>query len=145
MYTLTKKVTVFALALLMLVMSVFVPMKKAEAAMMYNNVIYANMNCTVNSAGKLQVALSALGINGKTTNIKVELYVEKKILGLFWTRVNIGYDNNTWTDSTTNISYSNTFNTDLQSSGTYRVTTTFTVSGSGGAADVIEKTGTVSY
>lgn len=145
MYTLTKKVTVFALALLMLVMSVLVPMKKAEAAMMYNNTYDADLFCTINSSGQLQASLSVTGYKSKTTHISVELYVEKKVLGLFWSRVDIGYTNNVWTDSTTNYRYSNSFTTNLSSTGTYRVTVTYTVSGTGGVSDIIVKTSTVSY
>ena len=145
MYTMTKRGTVFALALLMLVMSVFVPMKKAEAAMMYNNAYDADLYCTINSNGHLQASLSVTGYVKKTTHISVELYVEKRILGLFWSRVDIGCTNNIWTDSTSNYSYSNLFTTNLSSSGTYRVTATYTVSGTGGTADVIVKTSTASY
>lgn len=145
MTTITKRGTVFAIALLMLVMSIFVPMRKAKAAMMYNNLTSANIYCSVNSSGELQALLSVSGIKGRTTQIHVELYVEKKILGLFWSRVDIGYTNNVWVDSTTNHTYSHSFITSLPSTGTYRTTVTFTVSGTGGSDDVIVKTDTVTH
>lgn len=140
MYTWTKRGTMIVLAVTVLFMSIVVPLKKAEASMMYNNLSYANIEGSVNSDGRLQVVLSANGIKGVTTRIKAELYVEKRILGIFWSRVDIGYTNNVWEDSTTDVVYSNTFSTNLNSTGTYRVTVTFTAYGSGGQNDVVVKT-----
>ena len=145
MYSIFKRITVFALMLLMLIMGTFVLYRKVEAATMYYNTSAALLNCSVNSNGLLEATLSVTGIKNRTTHISVELYVEKKILGLFWSRINIGYPDNIWTDSTTNYLYSNIFTTSLPSEGTYRVTVTFTVSGTGGANDVIVKTNTISY
>ena len=145
MYTLTKKATVFALALLMLVMSVFVPMKKAEAAMMYNNTSSATARCSIDSNGNLSVALKVTGYSGITQRIEVALYVEKRVLGIFWSRVDIGCPNNIWTDSKTGYTYTNTFSHHLGSTGTFRVNVTFTVSGTGGSNDIITKTETISY
>lgn len=133
------------LAVLTLVMSIFVPLNKASAATTYNNTNRANLYASVSSNGRLSASLSVLGIKGITTKIEVSLYVEKRILGLFWSRVDIGCDDNVWEDSTTNYYYNNTFSCDLSSTGTYRVTVTYTVSGTGGASDVITKTDTVTY
>ena len=135
----------FALALLTLVMGLIVPLRKAEAATTYNNTTNATLNCSVNTSGLLQVSMSVTGIKGKTSGIAVELYVEKRILGIFWKKVDIGCPNNIWTDSTTNYYYSHVFSHSLTSTGTYRVTVTYTVSGSGGADDVIPMTDTVTY
>ena len=66
-------------------------------------------------------------------------------MGIFWTRVNIGYTNNVWHDSTTSYIYSNYFEFQLTSTGTYRVTVTYTVSGTGGPADVITLTDILTY
>lgn len=112
--------------------------------MTYNNTTYANISCSIEN-GRLQTALSVTGIKGVTTRIKAELYVEKRVLGIIWTRVDIGYTNNVWIDSTTSYIYSNIFTHTLESTGTYRVTVTFTVSGSGGSDDVIVKTNTLTY
>ena len=145
MYSMVKRVSVFALALLTFVMGVVVPYRRAEAATTYNNATYTSAICNIDSSGHLDVGLTVSGIKGITTKISVELYVEKRILGVFWSRVNIGYPNNTWTDSNTGINYNNTFSTNLSSNGTYRVTVTFIVSGSGGSDDTIVQTPTCSY
>ena len=141
----TARAAFFALALLSLVMGVIVPLRKAEAATTYNNTTAAHLYCSVNSSGTLQATMSVTGIKGKTSGIAVELYVEKRILGLFWKKVDIGCPNNIWTDSTSNYYYSHVFSHTLTSTGTYRVTVTYTVSGSGGADDVITMTDTVTY
>lgn len=135
----------FALALLTLIMGVIVPLRKAEAATTYNNTFSSSLNCTINSSGLLQASLSVTGYKNKTTHISVELYVEKKVLGIFWKKVDIGCTNNIWTDSTSNYYYSHVFSHSLTATGTYRVTVTYTVSGSGGTDDVIQHRQTVTY
>lgn len=145
MNTMQKRGIVTMLVMIMLAMSIIMPMKKAEAATMYNNTNQASLSADVNTNGKLNASLTVLGMKGKTTSIGTSLYVERRILGLFWTRVDIGCENNVWTDFTTNYYYYNTFSCNLSQTGTYRVTVTYTVSGSGGADDVITLTDTVTY
>ena len=140
-----KSAALLTLALLMLVTGVYAPFRTAEAAMMYNNATSATIDATIDPSGHLQASLLVLGINGRTTRIDVELYVEKKVMGIFWSRVDIGYTNNTWIDSTTNTDYNNSFLTQLSSGGTYRVTATFTIWGNGGGNDIIVKTDTATY
>mgnify|MGYP007070251791 CR=1 FL=1 len=145
MYSMVKRVSVFALALLTLVMGVVVPFRRATAMTTYNNATNATLTSSINSDGRLQALLTATGIKNKTTQIKVKLYVEKRILGIFWSKVDIGYPDNTWTDSTTSYLYSYSFSTNLPSNGTYRVTVEFTFSGTGGADDIINCTDTITY
>ncbi|MBR4636366.1 MAG: hypothetical protein IKO51_08400 [Clostridia bacterium] len=140
-----KRFCTLALTLLLLAMSIAVPIKKASAAIMYNNVNQATLNCSVSSSGQLSADLLVTGIKGKTTRIEVELYVEKRFLLVFWSRVDIGCPNNVWTDAVNAVNYSHTFSTSLSSTGTYRTTVTYTVSGTGGSADVITLTDTVTY
>lgn len=145
MESMFKRVTVFVLALLTFVMFGVFPFSKASAAVMYSNTMSATMRSQIDSDGNLSTALKVTGYKGITTRIEVELYVEKKVLGLFWSRVNIGGANNTWTDSINSYIYTNTFGYHLTSTGTYRVTVTYTVHGSGGADDVITLTETATY
>ncbi|MBR4634768.1 MAG: hypothetical protein IKO51_00190 [Clostridia bacterium] len=145
MKTSIKRCSVLLLTMLLLVMSIAVPLYKASAAITYNNTVSADLGCTVNSSGRLSAAMVVLGYAGTTKKIQVELYIEKRFLLVFWSRVDIGCPNNIWTDSKTGYSYSNTFDFDLPSTGTYRTTVTYTVSGTGGTDDVITKTDTVTY
>ena len=145
MNTWTKRGTIIMLAALIIVVGVVVPFRNSKAAILYHNTASATVSTTINSNGKLQTTLNVVGINGVTTQIETELYVEKSILGIFWERVDIGYTNDLWLDSTTSYLYSNTFTTNLSSSGTYRVSVKFIVSGTGGSTDIITKTNTVTY
>ena len=103
------------------------------------------MNVAINTNGELEVPMYVSGIKGRTTRIETSLYVEKRILGIFWHRVDIGCTDNVWHDSVTGYYYSNMFTHDLNTTGTYRVTVTFTVSGSGGSDDVITIRDTATY
>ena len=145
MNTWTKRGTMAALAMLFLIMGIVTPQKNAKAAMMYNNTTNASLSGYIDSNGVLHASLSVYGRPGITTRIEAQLYVEKQFLGIFWTRINIGYNNNTWIDSTTDYYYNNSFSTSLEGNGTYRITVIYTVSGSGGTDDSITKTCIVAY
>lgn len=135
--------------LFLLLCTVFVAVagctRSAKAATTYYNTSSASISSYVDSNGKLHSILIVAGIKGITTQIEADLYVEKRVLGIFWTRVDIGYTNNIWHDSTTSFHFYNEFITQLPSTGTYRVNVTYTVSGTGGSADIIPKTNNVTY
>ena len=139
MNTFLRRGALLALALLTLVMGVLVPARQAKAAMYFNNTISASVSASVNSSGKMTTYMSVSGISGVTTRIGVELRIQYQIYGIFWKTVDIGYTDNVWIDSTTSIAYSNTFDFNLSISGNYRARVTYTVSGTGGADDVITK------
>ena len=140
-----KRIIILGMTFLTLISSLIVPRRISKAAITFNNTISASMDCDVTTNGNLIVVMDVLGISGTTTQISVELYVEKRILGIFWKKVDIGCANNTWTDSTASYTYSNICSFQLNSTGTYRVTVTYTVSGSGGTPDVITVRDTVTY
>lgn len=117
----------------------------AKAAITYHNTTNTSLTCSINSSGKLHADLTVKGISGTTTLIEADLYVEIRLLGSIWARINIGYPNDVWHDSTTSYNYSNYFEHQLTVHGTYRVSVTYTVSGTGGSPDVIPKTSTAVY
>ena len=137
------------LCLILLLCTVFMTIagytRSAKAATTYNNTSSASISSYVDSNGKLHSLLIVTGIKGITTLIEADLYVEKRILGIFWKKIDIGYPNNIWHDSTTSFHFYNEFITQLPSTGTYRVKVTYTVSGSGGSADIIPITDNVTY
>lgn len=137
------------LCLILALCTVFLTMtgycKTVRAATTFHNTLYADIVNSIDSDGRLETILHVDGFKGITTLIETDLYVEKRILGIFWIRVDIGYTNNVWHDSTTDYHYSNYFDTQLSSHGTYRVTVTYTVSGTGGTPDVIVLTDTDTY
>ena len=77
--------------------------------------------------------------------VTVETYIQKKTLGLFWTKVDNGEANNTWVDTSTALSGTFTHSLQLENTGNYRAVFKITFSGTGGADDVIEKTLTYTY
>lgn len=98
----------------------------------WNNTAAANVSLDINSSGKATVVFNCAGINGKTTQMTAETKLERK-WGILWLDV----DNAEWIDTTTNVIFSKTHTFQLGKTGTYRATTKFTVSGTGGSNDSI--------
>ncbi len=143
---LTKKRGVCLILLLCTVLITFGGYsKKADAATTYHNTAGASINGYITSTGVMRTELTVDGIKNVTTRIQADVYIEKRILGIFWKRVDIGYPNNVWHDSTTSFYYFNYFDVQLSSAGTYRATVTYTVSGTGGSDDIITMTHTSTY
>ncbi len=111
----------------------------------YNNVSNATANLSISSSGKMTINYSYVGSSGVTTKAVITTYIEKRTLGLFWTRVDIGTTNNQWVDTIKNYRYSGSRTYQLSSTGTYRVTVIYKIYGSGGAADEIERQAKASY
>ena len=91
------------------------------------------------------VKVDYVGKESAFTSITVETYIQKKTLGLFWTKVDNGEANNTWVDTSTALSGTFTHSLQLENTGEYRAVFKITFSGTGGADDVIEKTLTYTY
>lgn len=78
------------------------------------------------------------------TNAKIQTYVERRTLGLFWVKVNNGQPNNTWVDTSTSLSYGKNYSLTLTQTGTYRVTAEYTFYGSSGSETATRQV-TVTY
>ena len=111
----------------------------------YNNTVMASSVASISESGLLTVANQYQGIRGKTTKGEITTYIEKKILGLFWTQVNIGEPNNQWIDVVYNYMYFGNHTFQLSSHGTYRITVVYVISGSGGDPDTITQRITKTY
>ena len=105
----------------------------------------ASSVASISENGLLTVDNQFLGIRGKTTTGEITTYIDKRRLGLFWTRVDIGQPNNQWRDVVYDYIYNGTHTFQLSSHGTYRITVTYVISGSGGEADTITQTITKTY
>ena len=140
-----KRVICVAVAFVM-AMSTFSAFAAAQVFEPYfNNTVTASNMASVSSSGKLTITNSFAG--GKTVFSKaiITTYVEKKVLGLFWSRVDIGQTNDKWIDVIYENVYTGFHYFQLSDKGTYRVTTEFVVYGSGGPADTITRTATAQY
>lgn len=111
----------------------------------YNNVGSATSAISINDSGKLTIGYKYSGYSSITTKAVITTYIEKKTLGLFWKRVDIGKTNNEWIDTINDYRYTGSRTHQLSSSGTYRVTVIYNIYGSGGSADEITCQATDSY
>lgn len=111
----------------------------------YNNVVTVDSAATISSSGKLTARYSYDGRQGVTTKAVVTTYVEKKTLGLFWSKVDIGTTNDEWVDTVYNYTHTGSHSVQLTSTGTYRITFEFAIYGNGGAADEFTKVKEIKY
>lgn len=107
---------------------------------LYNNTSIATVSLSINSSGLATIGVNCRGINGVTTQIVARSKLERKF-GLLWLDV----DGAVWTDTVYGHTLGKSHTFRLSKTGTYRLKTTFTVSGSGGANDTITATSTDSY
>lgn len=110
----------------------------SEIMPLYNNVSNANAIVSINNSGKMTIRYIYNGSPSITTKAVITTYIEKRTLGLFWTRVDIGTTDNEWVDTKYDYSYDGSRSYQLSSTGTYRVTVTYKIYGTGGSADEIE-------
>lgn len=103
-----------------------------------NNGSSCNNTFTISSSGLATVNVRYTGISGVTTKVTSTVYIQKKFLGLFWTKVDIGTTDDEWVDSSTKVSGAFSHSVQLGSSGTYRAVFEIKMYGSGGATDTIE-------
>lgn len=111
--------------------------EKAEIMPLYNNTASATSTASISSSGKITIFNEYYGLKGTTTKATITTYIEKKVLGLFWSRVDIGTANNKWVDVVYNYYYSGTHSYQLKSTGSYRVTVIYEIEGNGGTTDKI--------
>ena len=101
----------------------------------WNNTATAFTALTINNSGKATISYNCAGIGNITTSIVAETKLERK-WGILWLDV----DGAEWTVTTNSGVLSMDHYFQLSKTGTYRATTEFTVSGTGGSNDVIKCT-----
>lgn len=139
------KVFVSVVLLLALTTTLMMPAAAIEEGAKYNNTVSTSSYAAISSAGKLTVDVSYNGIPGVTTKGVITTYVERRVLGIFWSKVNIGQPNNEWVDTSYNYYYATSHSHQLTKTGTYRITVNYKISGTGGATDNIDYQVTRSY
>ena len=145
MFKRNKSILCLLIAILMMVSESTSAIAASPHETRYNNTVLASSVASISENGLLTVDNQFLGIRGKTTKGEIATYIDKRILGLFWTRVDIGQPNNQWRDVVYDYIYNGTHTFQLSSHGTYRITVTYVISGSGGEADTITQTITKTY
>ena len=71
--------------------------------------------------------------NSGFSNAEIHTYVERRVLGVIWVKVDNGQPDKTWVDTSTSTSYTKNYSLTLPQTGTYRVTAEFTFYGSYGS------------
>ena len=123
---------VLSLVLVVLTLISFVGITAVAVEPRWNNTNTANVSLSVSGAGIATVAFNCTGKTGVTTGITAETKLERK-WGILWLDV----DGAEWIDTTSKIYMSTSHTFQLSKTGTYRATTKFTVSGTGGSNDSI--------
>lgn len=117
---------------------------ESEMVPYYNNTNSASVTFAISSTGKATFNLSCIGKSGVTTKITAVSYIQRKV-GLIWVKVDNGLDGKKWTDTVNGTNLKKSHSLQLSKTGTYRVKAEYTVYGSGGSEDVIEKVVTATY
>lgn len=141
----TRRILALVQAVLLLAGLAIPALAAGEITPYYNNTISDKSSVTIFDSGLLTIYNQHRGIQGTTAKVVVTTYIEKKVLGLFWSRVDIGQPDNQWVDTAYGDYYNSTHTHQLDSTGTYRVTAIFVVSGTGGADDEITQINEVVY
>lgn len=115
-----------------------------EIVLYYNNTTSASTVLTISGSGQATAGLDYSGIRGVTSGATIVSYIEAQV-GSMWTRVSNGQTNNQWVDTSTSVSYNTSHTLQLSGRGKYRVRATYTIRGSGGAADVITQYSYATY
>ena len=103
----------------------------------YSNVDVCSLAFVITDSGVAQVKVTYDGRPGYLTNVRSEIYLQKRVLGIFWKKVDIGVTNNVWVDTSTEEAYFFSHVHQLQETGTYRAVFEVTFSGTGGSDDVV--------
>ena len=89
-----------------------------EVMPLFNNVSTVTANVSINNSGKMTISYKYIGSASVTTKAVIITYIEKKTLGLFWTRVDIGTTNDEWVDTKYESTYVGSRTHQLSSTGT---------------------------
>lgn len=110
-----------------------------------NNYFEHSFHFGIDNTGNADVVITYIGEEEYFTQAKITVKIQKRVLLLFWTTVDIGEPDNIWTETSTEVYGSFIKSFQIEKTGTYRAVITFEVSGTGGATDVVEETLEVEY
>ncbi|MBR2908225.1 MAG: hypothetical protein IKJ04_08190 [Clostridia bacterium] len=110
-----------------------------------SNIYVCEVDFDITSTGFASIYFEYFGDPEVFESATVEIYLEKRFLGVFWNRVDIGMPNNVWID----VFYEDNGYVDhtlqLTKKGTYRARFVMTFRGTGNEDDELEKTVQATY
>ena len=95
----------------------------------FNNVFEIDTGFSISTSGLAAIYVSYEGYEGITTGAKIEIKLERKTWGLFWSEVD------TWTRIPGTVYYETEVTYQLTKTGTYRATVTYEIRGTAGESD----------
>ena len=95
----------------------------------YNNVFGIDTIFSISQSGLAAIYVSYDGYEGITTGARIEIKLERKTWGLFWSEVD------TWTRIPGTVYFSDEVTYQLTKTGTYRATVTYEIRGTAGESD----------
>lgn len=134
-----KKSICLLLAFLFIACIFTVPVNASDISLYNNNTLIVDTIFAIKETGEAVVLVNYEGYKNITTGATITIKIEKKTLLFFWSDV---------IDETITVvgeSYFNEFHYQLEDKGTYRCSVVYTVSGTGGADDVLTFEDTKKY
>ena len=105
----------------------------------YNNVGRVGISFNITPSGLACVGVTYTGAEGLLREAKCEIYLEKRFLGLFWNRVDIGVTDDVWVDYLNSVTGNFYHEFQLSDTGTYRAVFKVTFYGNNGMNDVVDE------
>lgn len=139
-----KKITSLLLVFILFVLFFSLPVQASGGPMKskyYNSV---DTFAGVSTSGVLTITNTYVVTGPGFSDAEMHTYVERRVLGFLWIKVNNGQTNNTWIDTSTKLIYEKNHYLTLPQTGTYRVTAEYTFNGSNGSESVTKQQ-TVTY
>lgn len=134
-----KKKICLILAIVFVMMLVQSIVYASEISLYNNNTLRTDTVFLISSDGVATVYTEYVGYSDITTGAEIAITIEKRNLLFFWSDVV------SETITVNGYRYSNEFAYQLEDTGTYRCTVVYTVSGTGGADDVLTFEDTKTY
>lgn len=85
----------------------------------FSNIESSSLSFFVSDNGQANIQYS-VSVKSGVGQVIVKTYIEKRFLGIFWSRVNIGTKDNEWTDKFNKRFFVGSHTAQLSESGTYR-------------------------
>lgn len=140
-----KKMLSFVIAFILIITTGTFMANAQEILPCYNNVVSTQSQANVSSTGVITITNNYVANSTVFSKAQITTYIEKRTLGLFWSKVDIGQNNDEWVDTSYTNLYNGTHSHQLTKTGTYRATVEYIIYGSGGAADNITREVEVKY
>ena len=145
-----KKLITLILAISMLVSALHITAAaedgtSTEVQPRLSNIYMCEVDFAITSTGFASIYFDYEADPSVFESATVEIYLEKRFLGIFWNRVDIGEPNDVWIDTFYGDDGYVAHTLQLTKTGTYRAKFKMTFRGTGTTDDVLEKTVQATY